>query len=253
MNSIQVALLAGVAAVNVLLLLAVYHKLSTLLSHQTHRIDQSADNVIAQVEALLMLYAELNPGRGLPTTRHWAASPDFLRTIATHFHQHQPAVVLECSSGISTLVLAYCVRRQGAGHVYSLEHEAVYAQRTRDLLQSHDLNNWATVIHAELKPVTLGDWVGRWYDVARLPSPLVADLLVVDGPPESTGYLARYPAMPLLHAHLSKGATVFIDDANRLDEQITVGRWLDEFSDLAAIDPVVTEKGCAVLVRSGSA
>ncbi|MET0322602.1 MAG: class I SAM-dependent methyltransferase, partial [Duganella sp.] len=199
-----------------------------------------------QVEALHGLYVELDLRQSLPPTRGWAASPDFLLELARHARSAQPSVVVECSSGVSTLVLARCLQRQRRGMLYSLEHDPVYAQQTREALRRHGLQDWAQVIVAPLRPQQAAGATWTWYDLGALPATLPIDLLVIDGPPQATGPLARYPAGPLLFPRLAAGATVFLDDAARPDERAAVQRWGVEFPALAQ-SARTCEKGCAVL------
>lgn len=201
-----------------------------------------------QLEALHGLYHELGLEQSLPATRGWAASPDFLLEVARHARTARPGVVVECSSGTSTLVLARCLQRNGYGKVYSLEHDPVYAEQTRRQLQRHGLQDWATVYQAPLQEHALGGQQWPWYACTMLPAELKVDLLVIDGPPMATRPLARYPAGPLLFHRLASGAQVFLDDAARPDEQAILARWNREFPQLSQRH-VNCEKGCAVLIR----
>jgi predicted O-methyltransferase YrrM len=108
--------------------------------------------------------------------RGWAASPDFLRNLMQYTEDNCPTTIVECSSGVSTLVLARRVQLNGAGHVYSLEHDAAFAQKTRLLLRRFDLEEFATVYHAPLTNTLLGDWDGSWYDTRVLPELVTVDL-----------------------------------------------------------------------------
>jgi hypothetical protein len=60
----------------------------------------------------------------------------------------------------------------------------------------------------------------------------MAEVVFVDGPPTSTGKLARYPALPLLWRHLSPNGTLLLDDASREDEGEAIRRWSSEFPGL---------------------
>ncbi|MGI9528709.1 MAG: hypothetical protein ACR2NG_03285 [Acidimicrobiia bacterium] len=71
--------------------------------------------------------------------------------------------------------------------------------------------------------------------------------MIVDGPPGTTGPLARYPAVPILFDRLSPSALIFLDDAYREDEQESVRRWLDETGGISLPVPEL-EKG-GVLMR----
>lgn len=211
--------------------------------------DQSRrDNagLFRQLEALQGLYTELGLKQSLPDTRGWAASPDFLLELTRHALEEKPNVVVECSSGASTLVLARCMQINGVGKVYSLEHDPVYADKTRRQLARHGLSAWAEVLDAPLTPQEFSGATWPWYATDKLPGHVQIDLLVIDGPPMATRSLARYPAGPALFHRLSKGALVFLDDALRFDEQEILRRWAVEFPGIEQRQ-LACEKGAVVL------
>lgn len=210
------------------------------------QVRSGTDDLFRQLEALQGLYVELGLTKSMPATRGWAASPDFLLETARHALASKPSAVLECSSGASTMVLARCMQMNGAGHVYSLEHDPHYAAQTRLLLERHGLSDWATVLDAPLTQRQIGDGSWLWYETEALP-PLAFDMLAIDGPPQATGNLARYPAGPLLFPRLGSDAAVFMDDADRPDERAILARWKAEFP-LFAQSSRQCEKGCAVLM-----
>lgn len=245
--AIAIALLCAI----VLLCLYTLHKvrLIHLLAHDLR--DQARlepANLFRQIEALHALQLDLRLERSLPGTRGWAASPDFLLEVARHALQARPSTVVECSSGTSTLVLARCLQLNGHGIVYSLEHDAHFAEETRVQLRRHGLADWAVVVDAPLREQQHGDATWPWYAHERLPAELAIDMLVVDGPPMATRALARYPAGPALFPRMPAGASVFLDDADRADERAMLRRWHSEFP-LFAQTARPCEKGCAVLTR----
>ncbi len=199
-----------------------------------------------QLEALQGLYVSLGLRRALPVTRGWAASPDFLQELTAHALDQKPKCVVECSSGTSTLVLARCMQINGAGKVYSLEHDPDYARNTRRQLELHGLADWATVIDAPLLAQTFGGREQPWYDYSRLPPGLPIDMVVIDGPPQATSDAARYPAGPILFPRVTPGAAIFLDDAKRPGEQTALQRWAAEFPELE-ITSLPCEKGAAML------
>lgn len=205
-----------------------------------------------QQELLHGLYVDLGLTKSLPGTRDWAASPDFLTELMRHALSAKPRTVVECSSGTSTLVLARCMQMNGGGKVYSLEHDPVYAQQTRDHLARHGLTEFAEVIDAPLQatPVDGAEWT--WYATGGLPAALQIDMIAIDGPPKTTGPLARYPAGPMLFPKLAQRAAVFLDDADRPDETAILQRWAQEFPALAQ-SKRFCEKGCAVLASGVAA
>ncbi len=199
-----------------------------------------------QQELLHGLYVDLGLTKSLPGTRDWAASPDFLTELMRHALSAKPRTVVECSSGTSTVVLARCMQMNGGGKVYSLEHDPVYAQQTRDHLARHGLSEFAEVIDAPLKAQSFDGATWTWYATDGLPAALQIDMIAIDGPPKTTGPQARYPAGPALFPKLAQRAAVFLDDADRPDETAILQRWAREFPALAQ-SKRFCEKGCAVL------
>jgi predicted O-methyltransferase YrrM len=213
-------------------------------NHNLARIDAATQ--FRQLEALLGLYVDLGLNKSLPPTRGWAASPDFLMELARHALAEKPRTVVECSSGTSTLVLARCMQINGAGKVYSLEHDAAYAQATRAQLARHGLSDFACVLVAPLRPHQIGKQSWPWYAHEVLPADLDIDMIAIDGPPMATAALARYPAGAALFHRLTANGAVFLDDARRDDEQAILQRWKSEFPSLN-LSVRDCEKGCAVL------
>lgn len=225
-------------------------RLVHLLLHQT-RDDARSDaaNTFQQLEALQGLYVDLKLTRSLPPTRGWAASPDFLMVLVRHALKAQPRTVVECSSGISTLVLARCMQINYGGKVFSLEHDPAFAHQTREQLSLHGLSDYAEVIVAPLEPFAHGAEKFSWYARAALLPDMQIDMLVIDGPPMATGRLARYPAGPVLFKNLSGDGVVFLDDAGRPDEKVIVQRWAEEHPTMK-LEWHDCEKGCASLTAT---
>lgn len=166
------------------------------------------------------------PGRA----KGWAATAETLLALVDEISRRPPGVsVLECGSGTSTLWLAAAVRELGAGAVVAVEHSPHYADETRRALARAGLQDWATVVVAELAPAA-PDAVHRtpWYDLDEGTVPAGVDLLFVDGPPGGTGPRARYPAVPRLVDRLADGAVVVLDDTDRREEQEVVRAWVEE-------------------------
>jgi len=201
----------------------------------------------AELEAYLDLGTRLGLSQGLPYVRHWSAGADFLALLVDHVTAARPEMIVECGSGLSTLMLARCCALNGAGRVFSLEQAPEHAARTRAELARYGLKAQATVLEARLRPYTLGGQTHAWYDLDGLPEAVI-DVLVIDGPPGRSAPLARYPALPLLHDRFGQTCTVFLDDAARPDEQVILSRWRAEFPDLVVTE-VSTARGCGVLQR----
>ncbi len=208
---------------------------------------RETEALYAQICSAADLKSLLAFDKPMPPMRGWAGSPDFLLHLAHCVLRDKPRAALECSSGISTLVVARCLQRNGTGHVWSLEHEPKFAAKTRALLADHGLEAWATVVDAPLDNRT--GLQTAWYSQQALPVAIPeVDLLVVDGPPESTGPMARAPAFEKLRDRLSPRAKVFVDDADRPDETAMVRQWL-ELEPTLHLERLPAEKGLTVLSR----
>ena len=182
---------------------------------------------------------------GLTPTKDWSAAADFLSLLVDYCLQAKPSIIVECSSGISTIVLARCCQINDHGKIISLENGTAFAEKTRQNLQHFALDNYAQVLDAPLTDITLEDKTYLWYQSSgNLPDNI--ELLVIDGPPGFIQKHSRYPALPMLNPFFADNCRVFLDDAARDDELDIVKRWA------AIYQPTVnnyikTERGCAVM------
>lgn len=235
-----------VSVLGLLISLLVLHKVRRIHLATYELVGAAAETkaLFAQIQALSSLERKLKLDLPLPSVRGWAGSPDFLLRVHDETIKKKPARVMECSSGVSTIVIARALQLTGNGHVYSLEHDGRYAAKTRSLLVEYGLSSWATVIDAPLEERESGVF---WYSESAIPNDLKdVGMLVVDGPPSTTGKLARYPALPVLRKRLAAGAVVIADDTARADEAEMIRRWLKEFPAMDSVD-CGCEKGCILL------
>ena len=191
------------------------------------------------------IQAKLSLSQPLPYTPDWSAAPDFIELIAEYCLQAKPGIVVECSSGLTTLVLARCCQINGVGRVISLENGEDYAEKTRQQLMELGLEDYVQVIYAPMEKINLADNEYDWYSLKALPEVSI-DMLVIDGPPGFIQKNSRYPAMPLLFDKLSKRSKVFLDDAAREDEKELVALWQAEHSGVDH-EYLEFERGCSVL------
>jgi hypothetical protein len=207
----------------------VYKRLNRHLELIHNNLIRKGDNDYHQLEALFSLFFSIKPKIPFPETRKGAASPDLLKFIYKTIYYNKPDLVLEASSGISTLIIAYCLKNIGKGKVISLEHDQKYANITREYICLHDLVEIASIIHAPLKEFKINNETFLWYSLDNLKLDKPIDLLVVDGPPASTQYMARYPALPLLHKSMNGQSQIILYGGIREDEKKIVQRWITEF------------------------
>jgi predicted O-methyltransferase YrrM len=210
----------------------------------------TGEELFAQLLSYVSLRDRLDLRRGLPYTPYWSAAPDFLTLIAEHCLQARPATIVECSSGLTTLVLARCCQVNGRGRVLSLEDGAEFAAAARGHLARYGLADHARVIHAGLRDVAPGGDRFRWYALEELPEDPI-ELLVIDGPSGFIQPKSRYPALPMLRDRIADGCVIFLDDAGRENEREIVARWLAEIPGLEH-RYVDTRRGCSVLTYHGA-
>jgi len=246
---VMFVLLGGLALLVALALVALrklrrMHVMLYSIQQDSQEARREAGALFGQLQALQALERLLQLPRSLPPLRGWAGSPDMLLQVAQRALATHPQVVLECSSGASTVVAARCCQLNGQGHVYSLEHEAAYAAKTREQLARQGLSDWATVVHA---PLETGADGAIWYRDSALPAAATGvELLVVDGPPAGKDGMARYPALPRLRQRLAPRFALMLDDADRPGDREVVARWLKLDPRLGA-EWLPCEKGLALV------
>ena len=213
------------------------------LTAQTGRIKDELGNVYHQFEAVEQLLPILKLSAPIPPSRGWAASPDFLLTLAHVTKKVKPRLTVELGSGISTLVLA----KSGAKKIISLDHSNEFGSQTREMLLSHGVRGVDIRIH-ELETYPRGY---KWYAKSTFKGIAKIDLLVIDGPPSSTNPDARYPAFEHLIPLLSPRATVILDDVYR-DEERKLADAIAKSLPNHVLTILSHEKGTAVISpRSG--
>lgn len=212
------------------------------------RVQREEKQLYWQLEALLDLRAQLPPRAPLPPLRGWAASPDVLHWMLTWAQDHQPRRIVECGSGASTVLFGYHVKRAGVGSVIALEHDAQFAEESRDLAHRHGVDDVVEIREAQLTEWEHGGRLWRWYDLAAVADIASIDLLFIDGPPQATGELARFPAGPVLLERLAPNGVAVLDDARRADESRVSDLWLEQLPGLAR-ERLKTDKGTDVFRR----
>jgi predicted O-methyltransferase YrrM len=213
-------------------------RVSKELSGQTGRIKSELADVYHQFEAIEQLLPMLKLSAPLPPSRGWAASPDFLLTLAHVTKSIRPRLTVELGSGTSTLVLA----KSGARKIISLDHSPEFGAQTREMLAAHKVRGVEIRIH-ELESYSSGY---KWYAKSTFKGLSKIDLLVIDGPPSSTNPDARYPALEHLIPLLSPNATIILDDADR-DEERKLADAITAALPNHALTMLTHEKGTAVI------
>lgn len=179
-----------------------------------------------------------------PVWGAWALDRHTAQELSAHLHLAQPRCIVECGSGMSTVLLAEYAQATGAS-VVSLEHDDAYAAKTRSELEQRGLERY---VDLRVRSLTeLDTPVGRlpWYG-SGLPSGI--DFALVDGPPGKIGrHAALFALMPLMRRD---GAwEVWLDDAAREGELNCMALWRTQWTFRDELIP--TPKGLARITPPG--
>jgi hypothetical protein len=127
--------------------------------------------------------------------------------------------VLECGSGLSTIIMGKIARETNA-EIWSLEHIPAWKDKVNGVLSRLGLPN--RVVDAPMKSYGAFDW----YTLpANLPHDF--DLVICDGPPSATKG-GRYGLVPVCADRIAN-SKILLDDAERPEEQAVMLRWEKEF------------------------
>lgn len=147
-----------------------------------------------------------------------AASVEYLVAVTTAASA-SPGPILECGSGLTTVMLGAVGRRTGRT-VTTLEHSAWWARHV-----GWSVRTAGGVVDYRRTPLKeYGEF--DWYDSGTLHDDIT--LVVCDGPP-ATSRGGRYGLLPVAATHLAAGADIFLDDFDRESERAVAARWEKEY------------------------
>jgi Methyltransferase domain len=151
----------------------------------------------------------------------WSAMDEYLASCIAHALESN-GPILECGSGLSTILLGAIAKKQGQRH-YVLEHKPAWAMKVQNYLNNYQLDS---VVYT--KPLKdYGDFC--WYDVPLVKLPDRFFMVVCDGPPSRTKG-GRYGFIPIMRTRLQSGCVILLDDAYRKDELMIAKQWCSELN-----------------------
>lgn len=184
-----------------------------------------------------------------PRPGGWAASTDVLVEVLRLVTADRPALIVEFGSGLSTVLMAAALKRNGSGKIISVDHDPDYAAATRRDLELYGLQAHAEVRVVPLKDQLIGGETRPWYDMAALQDLRAVDLAFVDGPPAQIREDIRWPSLPFLWDRLSHSGKVVMDDAARPEERRMIEAWKSVYAD-ATFASIAAEKGAVIIAKS---
>lgn len=213
-------------------------KINDLKSLQKQEVQKS----MQQIEAAMRLQNYLGSDVFLPDMHGWAISPDFGVLLINQIEQNEYDAIIEFGSGTSTILIAKVLQKQRARKksttkFVSFDHLEEYFKKTAKLLTQAGLHEECVLIYTPLVEwLNAENQIYRFYDCQNALNDMNLDyqdeqpkiLVVVDGPPASTGKHARYPAMFNVLQSFSKteaDVDFLLDDYCRDDEKEIVSLW----------------------------
>jgi hypothetical protein len=157
----------------------------------------------------------------------WSAGFEYLRRCLGVVAE-AGGPVLECGSGLSTVLVGLAAQRRGL-ELWSFEHIPAWRERVQAEVARQRLDN----VRLCLTPLRdRGEFA--WYEPPDgLPSRF--EVVVCDGPPGDTKG-GRYGLWPVLRDRIAPGAQALLDDAGRPEETAILRRWAAETGGTFAIE-----------------
>lgn len=200
----------------------------------------------------------------------WPVSADFALCLMQQLVLKPYDLVIEFGSGMSTVIvaktLALIAERNGSRQTQfvSFEHLDLYYEQTSAYVLQAGLEKAVQLTLAPLEEWQSTD--GQIYPYYSCQSTLTKlakqrqaprkrILVIVDGPPASTGPQARYPAGPLLMAHFPNAHIDFLmDDYIREDEKQVAQHWMADMEAMgltgSSIEYKLEKDACLLTVYS---
>lgn len=204
-------------------------------------VKQEILNATQQLEAFLNIQSFFTHGEHQPIMHGWPISPDFALNLIGLLEKNDYDLILEFGSGTSTVIMAKALARlnkdgrKSSVVQIAFEHLEQYHAQTLADLQVAGMAEAVEVVLAPLQPYTAPNGtIYSYYACEEKIAELACKketknskiLVVVDGPPSSTGKHARYPALPAVLSHFKSNVIDFVlDDFFREDEKEVGDLW----------------------------
>lgn len=204
-----------------------------------------------------------------PSFDGWAIDEDLALLLINRIVFGDFTHFIELGSGSSTRLIARALEKiEHSNKLLSIEHSDNYFKKTRNLVQSSDLDKQVSFNLCELVPYDLGNEKYSYYDCEEILDEYLTSnenqqdigktiFCLVDGPPGLTNNHARYPILPLLLEHLSSNFCIhlYLDDFHRTQEKEIVSKWSELVKSKGyefAIEEIENKKGLCIFKVSDS-
>tara|TARA_B100000700_G_scaffold261081_1_gene296888 strand:- start:5204 stop:7099 length:1896 start_codon:yes stop_codon:yes gene_type:complete len=220
------------------------------------KIDKGLNNAVKQVESFIGVQRFLEKGEISMEFHGWPISSDIALYLLGQIKERDYDLIIEFGSGTSTQLFAKAMEFKGGQQskttdvpslktsdsaaisvdrsVVTFEHNKKYFEKTQKLLEQKELLSIVNLVHAPLIDIELNGESFLYYDceteltniASKFAQHSAKILVLVDGPPGSTGPLARLPALSkLLNALGHHQLDIILDDSNRAEEKTIIAKW----------------------------
>jgi len=150
----------------------------------------------------------------------WDAKLDYLEEILRRALVTD-GPVLECGSGLTTLLLGQLAGRRGM-ETWTLEHHEGWYKRVSAVIKDYRIPG----LRYSCAPLRdYGEF--NWYDPPLAEMPREFGLVICDGPPD-LAHGGRYGLLPVLGDRLKSGTVILFDDAREPGQPQVLQRWTAE-------------------------
>lgn len=231
-------------------------EIAKLKIHLEKTLKKEVSNASQQIEAFLNIQSFFNNKKVLPSMHGFPISPDFALYLIEKIKEEKYDLIIETGSGASTILISELLKETKQDlrttHV-ALEHLEQYYKKTLSELKSKNLEKSQLFLTPLEKQNVHGNEY-PYYDcesVLRETKEKIEGnpkiLVIVDGPPASTGIHARYPIWPIVHNIFSNSEIdIILDDASRDDEKEIITMWK---SDMEAFGIIINNESFVPLER----
>ncbi len=172
----------------------------------------------------------------------WSVLEEYL-SACIKFALASDGPILECGSGLTTVVLGVIAERSG-NTVWSLEHNKEWSERVDRYLKKYQINSVRLCVNP-LKDFT--DF--SWYDPPLDVMPDRFSMVICDGPPKNTRG-GRYGLLPVMKSRFKPGTIILLDDAEREQEKAIATLWTGELN--TSYEILGSKKPYILIIVSGS-
>jgi len=151
----------------------------------------------------------------------YSADVSFLAEALRRVRGLAPGAVLECGSGISTILMGLSIPDRAMCEIVVFENDVRWFERVASVTRQYRFTN-VHLVHAPLQ--SYGDYM--WYALPTQRMPRF-HLVICDGPTEATPG-GRYGLLPVMAPHLGKDAVILLDDVDTRIGRNVLARWENE-------------------------